>query len=239
MNNIICGDCRNLISKLSPDFVLTSPPYNQGKSIAHQSAIYKYYDDNLTSQKYYSFLIEVIDKLLKVTKKQVFFNIQYNSKNKESVFKLIGNYYSKIKDILIWSKPFPPPSINTNVLTHNYEFILVLDNNNSNRKYDMNFGHKGKIKTCFTEEGNGFTNKEQFTCSENFAIMPINLARYIIKTFTKKGDVILDPFCGTATVCVACKVLMRNYIGIDISEEMIKIANKRLNDAGGLIHYTS
>jgi len=42
------------------------------------------------------------------------------------------------------------------------------------------------------------------------------------------GDLILDPFCGSGTTCVAAKMLGRNYIGIDISEDYCQIARDRL-----------
>ena len=42
------------------------------------------------------------------------------------------------------------------------------------------------------------------------------------------GDLVFDPYMGSGTTCVAAKMLGRNYIGIDISEEYCKIARMRL-----------
>jgi len=51
---------------------------------------------------------------------------------------------------------------------------------------------------------------------------------WILERYSNPGDLILDPFCGSGTTCVAAKMLGRRYIGIDISEEYCKIARQRL-----------
>ncbi len=57
---------------------------------------------------------------------------------------------------------------------------------------------------------------------------PIGWAYWMIERMTKPGDLILEPFLGSGTTCVAAKMLGRNYIGIDISPEYVKIAQERL-----------
>lgn len=50
-----------------------------------------------------------------------------------------------------------------------------------------------------------------------------------MKHATQKGDVILDPFVGSGTTCLAAKHLDRKYIGFEINENFYKIAVDRLN----------
>lgn len=57
---------------------------------------------------------------------------------------------------------------------------------------------------------------------------PIILLERIIQLATDKGDVVLDPFCGSGTTLVAAALLGRKYIGIDISSDAIELAKKRL-----------
>lgn len=57
---------------------------------------------------------------------------------------------------------------------------------------------------------------------------PLLLLERIIKLVTDKNDLILDPFCGSGTTCVAAKLLARNYIGIDISKEAVFLSQERL-----------
>ncbi len=57
---------------------------------------------------------------------------------------------------------------------------------------------------------------------------PIILLERIIQLVTDKGDVVLDPFCGSGTTLVAATLLDRKYIGIDISQDAIELTKKRL-----------
>ncbi|MEG0837127.1 MAG: DNA methyltransferase [Akkermansia sp.] len=57
---------------------------------------------------------------------------------------------------------------------------------------------------------------------------PIALLEKIIKISTDAGDTVLDPFCGSGTTLVASKLLGREYVGIDLSHEAIKLTERRL-----------
>lgn len=59
---------------------------------------------------------------------------------------------------------------------------------------------------------------------------PILLLEKIIQIATDEGDVVLDPFCGSGTTLVASELLNRKYIGIDFSEDAIKITKDRINN---------
>ena len=60
------------------------------------------------------------------------------------------------------------------------------------------------------------------------ALMPTEIARRCVRMFSFVGDTILDPMCGSGTTCKMAKLLGRNYLGIDISEEYCKIARERV-----------
>lgn len=63
---------------------------------------------------------------------------------------------------------------------------------------------------------------------DHSATFPVSLPKWFIKLFTKKGDVVLDPFVGSGTTAVASTELNRHYIGIDIKSEYCKTARERL-----------
>ncbi|KAA0257503.1 site-specific DNA-methyltransferase [Deferribacter autotrophicus] len=62
------------------------------------------------------------------------------------------------------------------------------------------------------------------------AVFPVKLPEWFIKLFTEKDDLVLDPFVGSGTTCVAAYNLGRNCIGIDIKEEYIDLTKQRLEE---------
>ncbi|MDE2787261.1 MAG: DNA methyltransferase [Chloroflexota bacterium] len=66
---------------------------------------------------------------------------------------------------------------------------------------------------------------------------PLALLERIIKASSNEDDVVLDPFCGCATACVAAENLGRRWIGIDISPKAVELVNMRLQQTmGELFH---
>lgn len=63
---------------------------------------------------------------------------------------------------------------------------------------------------------------------------PLALLYRIIKASSSEGDIILDPFCGCATACVAAQQLGRKWIGIDIEKQAVTLLVDRLSNDSGL-----
>ncbi|MCY3979088.1 MAG: DNA methyltransferase [Chloroflexi bacterium] len=63
---------------------------------------------------------------------------------------------------------------------------------------------------------------------------PLALLDRIIKASSDPGDIVLDPFCGCATTCVAADDLGRDWIGIDISPKAAELVVRRIADRQGL-----
>jgi site-specific DNA-methyltransferase (adenine-specific) len=57
---------------------------------------------------------------------------------------------------------------------------------------------------------------------------PVALMEYFIKTYSLPGELVLDPFVGSGTTCVAAANLGRRYVGLDTDAGYVKIANDRM-----------
>jgi DNA modification methylase len=51
---------------------------------------------------------------------------------------------------------------------------------------------------------------------------------FLVEAFTNRGDIVLDPFCGSGTTAVACKLLGRNFICFEKNREYYEMALRRL-----------
>ena len=63
---------------------------------------------------------------------------------------------------------------------------------------------------------------------------PLALLKRVILASSNEGDIVMDPFCGCATTCVAAQQLGRQWIGIDIEKQAVKVLVQRLSDDAGL-----
>ena len=67
---------------------------------------------------------------------------------------------------------------------------------------------------------------------------PLALLDRIIKASSNERDIVLDPFCGCATACVAAESLQRQWVGIDISPSAEVITKLRLDEASQQGNFT-
>lgn len=83
----------------------------------------------------------------------------------------------------------------------------------------------------FKERGKWATHKGDYrgNCSPQ-------VPRNLILKYTKENDVVLDPFCGSGTALIECKLLNRKGIGIDVNVEALKLAKSRLNFEYGVAY---
>lgn len=153
----------------------------------------------------------------------MFYNIQMLTGNKIALFKLMGYFADKIKEIIIWDKGYGQPAMQVGMLNSQFEFIIVFDNNKPyNRAFDCaNFARGTETNIWeIKRERNKFIK----------AGFPKALIEKILVNFTNENDIILDPFMGSGTCGIVCKEMNRNFIGIELDKNMFKIAKERIEN---------
>ena len=140
----------------------------------------------------------------------------------------------KILNSITWQKTNPPPNLSCRYFTHSTETILWARKNEKNSRHFFNYElmremNGGKqMKDVWT--GNLTSQKEKIH-GKHPTQKPLYLLKKIILASTQENDIVLDPFCGSSTTGVACKLLNRKFIGIDNNEEFLKLSVERLISA--------
>lgn len=101
---------------------------------------------------------------------------------------------------------------------------------------NSNYGNYDEIDTTNKNNVNKFPTSilECQKTHPSKAIHPtqksIELSKYLIKTYTNKNELILDNCIGSGTTAIACIETNRNYIGIELQQKYVDIANQRISE---------
>jgi DNA modification methylase len=83
-------------------------------------------------------------------------------------------------------------------------------------------------KVCVNQHDYFKTNTERMGFGGHPCPKPLAYSQWLVNRFSKRGDIVLDPFLGSGTTAVAWKNLGRQFIGIEINPDYCKIAEDRL-----------
>jgi DNA modification methylase len=147
--------------------------------------------------------------------------------------------------IIVGMKPFEEGSyidkvLNFEALPENIKMTYPLIQTPKPAKKEKDFGMNGEEKIPDTKgvqnsekklqpNGEYVENKTLPRKNSHPTVKPIKLMSYLITLFTRPGDWVLDPFGGSGTTGLACKLLDRNHIYIDFTQEYYDIAEERMN----------
>lgn len=234
-SKLYLGDSVKIMSKLadnSVDCIITDPPYNLGlfmhkrntnlvKMRENQFAYAGW--DNLKYEDWQKSMNEFLFQSNRVLKKKGTLIIFMAIIKVESILQLAeknGFYY---KTTGIWHKTNPMPrNMNIQFVNSNECWMYFINEGTSGT-----FNSGGKVCPDFLESS--VTPYSEKKLGKHPTQKPIKIIKDLISHVTNENDIVLDPFMGSGTTCVASAMLNRKYIGIEINEEYYKIAEARIN----------
>lgn len=248
INKIHCGDTiekMKLIDDKSIQLILTSPPYSRGQRTDGLNNIYEKadtdYKDNLSDEKYIEWITNVFIEYERILKDTgvVAFNLSYTKYSPSLPYHVINSIFQntsfRIADTVAWEKSSAIPiSGHPNRLTRKAEFVYIFVKNDFIDKFDAN-----KEISTISKTGQKFyrtyynilkAKNNDGKIAGHGATFSSDFARFFIDLYSFPNSIVLDNFVGTGTVGLTCKMLNRNYIGIELSKNYCEIAEKRIND---------
>lgn len=208
-----CIDVLPTIAKESIDILLTDPPYNVGLG-------YPTYNDRRPEQEFWTIMAQWLTQAYRVLKADGQAYIKFST-DFWRFFPIAHKIGFKYENTLIWDKKYFYPKRRFRSWGYAYEPILVFGKE-KRRKLWKPALNIIRAKPCYHDRND--SNKRHF-----IAQMPLEIPYTIISKATKSNDTVLDCFLGSGTTLLACKLLGRNGIGIELDSSTIEIAKKRLN----------
>lgn len=232
----ICSDCLQYMRSVqdgSFDVIFTSPPYNDSARTERDMETKRHfkYKDIEFRDDWFEWQCECIDEMLRVTKRQVMYNVQPILSNKADVYRLIGRYADKIDQILIWYKPNAQPQHYPHRIANFYEMVIIFRCKDFGKLYVNSNGYSNVIVRNIN------SNREY--CDIHRAVMSKDFCDEIVREFTQPNDVVFDPFMGMGTTGVSCLEIGegRTFVGTEIDEEYYLKATERLYNVASQITF--
>ena len=248
---IIHDDALNYLTEMDGDSIhltCTSPPYFNAKAYAQWP----------TYDKYLQFLEDIFRQVFRVTEQgrmcavnlspviQARESRAHESKRLAipfhffSIMERIGWQYI---DDIIWLKPegsavnrnggffqhrkpvaYKPNLVTETILIFKKPASFLIDK--TVRSYSPEILEKSLVPDGYERSNVWCFNPE--TTSKHLAPYPTELSDKIVQYYSFVNDLVLDPFMGSGTTAISCLNYDRRYIGVEIHEEYVKMANNRI-----------
>lgn len=140
----------------------------------------------------------------------------------------------KVEEICIFYNKAPLYDYKGDKLEKPYKRVLPIKMSGSSSLSGSDNGDKDHRKYAYythKTKDNVLEFSRRTKNSVHPAQKPLELLEYLIKTYTKENDVVLDNTMGSGSTGVACVNTNRDFIGIELDETYFKIAQKRIDEA--------
>jgi DNA modification methylase len=227
-HRLLCGDSTDsdqvakLMNGEQADLVFTSPPYNantkagQGDIFNKKKSIKLYnegYSDNLDSNQYIDFVVEVLNNCFLFTDGFIFWNVSYNANSRFEYIKQISNHLEFLIEQICWKKSSTIPFKGS--LMRDWEPIYLFSTNGDKLGLDKVVSNHWEISNTGSQQDN------------HKACFPIELPYKAIE-LVDKSNLILEPFCGSGSTMVASHQLKRKCYGMELDPKYCQVIIDRM-----------
>ncbi|MBI1745134.1 MAG: site-specific DNA-methyltransferase [Acidobacteria bacterium] len=236
LDKIYCKSsaCMDDLPDSSVHLMVTSPPYNANKE----------YDEELSLDEYRDLLRTVFKETYRklVTGGRACINIANLGRKPyvplhSYIIKDMVDLGYLMRGEIIWNKAARAGSstawgswrsASNPTLRDVHEYILIFSKQEFNRKRSSGRNTISRDEFLeFTKSVWTFTPESAKKIGHP-APFPLELPYRLIQLYTFKEDVVLDPFCGSGSACLAAIKTGRHYVGYDIKQEYVQLAEKRI-----------
>jgi modification methylase len=245
LNQVLQGDCVEIMNALPErcvDLIFADPPYNMQlngelwrPNMTLVDAVDDHWDQFGSFAEYDAFTLEWLTAARRVLKDTGTLWVIGSYHNIYRVGSILMDLGWWILNDVVWVKRNPMPQMKGVRFCSAHETLLWVKKSKEQTGYTFHYrGLKGgneerqmrsdwHFPICSGGERLSHNGKKAHTTQK-----PETLLHRVIVSTSNRGDIVLDPFCGTGTTAAAAKRLGRHFITIDREESYVAVARERV-----------
>ena len=247
-NRIIKGDCLRVMAKWpdnSVDMILTDPPWFVSKQIKIHRSLnpqkYKYVGKDISldfgqwdhfdsEEAYWNYITARFSEMVRVLKPKGHLITFFDQNRIGHLIEYLRKHNMLLRQHLYWLKSNPVPR------ARKVDFMVALEQavwftkgTKSGATFNYQLGQQANyVKHSIVGRATKADGERIHPTQK-----PIGVMKVWIRYLTNENELIVDPFCGSGTICVAAWECHRNFIGIENKRQYAKAARKRLKQFTG------
>lgn len=239
-SKLLKGDCIEVLNSIPDstiDCIITDPPYNLGLFMHSRGTnLKKMRDnqfafagwDNMEFEEWKENMSNFFSHCSRVLKKRGTLIMFMAIIKVQDIIKIASEYGFYYKTTGIWHKKNPMPRNMKIQFVNSTECWIYF----TNKAATGTFNNGGKACHDFLESSVCPLSEKKY--GNHPTQKPLSILKELIEIVSNPGDIIMDPFMGSGSTCVAAALSNRRYIGIELSDEYYKIAQTRIDNLSEL-----
>ncbi|UPK38630.1 ParB N-terminal domain-containing protein [Bradyrhizobium sp. 186] len=248
---LVCGDATDphaydlLIGDESADFIFTDPPYNVridgnvtnisgASTIKHRE--FAMASGEMSEAEFTTFLARSFELLCRYSKDGSIHQICMDWRHMREIIAAADQHYTELKNFCVWNKTNAGMG---SFYRSKHELIFVWKNGSGTHINNFGLGQHGRYRTnVWDYEGiNSMRAGRMEDLKLHPTVKPVTLVADAIKDCSKRGQIILDPFCGSGTILIAAEKTGRRARAIELDPGYVDVAIRRWEQYTGKTAY--
>ncbi len=235
---IMCADARDeasyreLLLLEVAQMVFTDPPYNvaidghvSGKGVAKHRE-FAMASGEMSDDEFIAFLVAFISNLVKFSTDGSIHYLCIDWRHIHDLMTAARRHYAELKNLVVWTKT------NAGMGTFyrsQHELIAVYKNGRTKHINNFGLGESGRHRTNVWQYAgmNTLTRERSEELKLHPTVKPVALVADAIRDCSKRGGIILDPFCGSGTTILAAEITGRRAYALEIDPAYVDVAIRR------------
>jgi DNA modification methylase len=242
---LVCGDAKStqayaqLLSGEQVDYVITDPPWNVpidghvGNSGKVQHSEFVEASGEMTHQEFADFLTSVLSQMEAAARDGALLYCFIDWRSVELVLQLGRKLGLGLINICVWNKSNAGMG---SLYRSKHELVCVFKKGNAPHINNVQLGANGRYRTNVWDYAgaNSFGEDRMEQLTAHPTAKPVAMIADAILDVTKRGDIVLDPFCGSGTTLLAAEKTGRVARCLELDPHYVDVAIRRFEKQFGI-----